>query len=150
MATVVPTISNQFHSLDDVGWYASAYLLTSCASQLLWGRFYTFYSTKTIFLVAVGIFEVGSAICGGAPNSVTFIIGRAVAGIGSAGIFSGSTVILTHIIPLEKRPIYVGLMSSMFGLSSAVGPLMGGAFADHVSWRWCFYIKYVLTSASQL
>lgn len=145
IATAVPRISDQFHSLDDVSWYASAYLLTSCATQLMWGRIYTFYSTKTLFLVAVGIFEVGSAVCGGAPNSTVFIVGRALAGIGSAGIFSGSTVILTHIVPLRKRPIYVGLMGSMFGISSVVGPLMGGAFTDHVTWRWCFYIKYVPT-----
>jgi MFS family permease len=74
------------------------------------------------------IFEVRSALCQGAQNSTAFIIGRAIAGIGSAGIFSGSTVIIAHIVPLRKRPIYVGLMGSMFGISSVIGPLMGGAF----------------------
>lgn len=141
IATAVPHITNQFHSLNDVSWYASAYLLTSAATQLLWGRIYTFYSTKAIFLAAIVIFETGSALCGGAPNSVAFIVGRAIAGMGSAGIFSGLTIIITHIVPLRKRPIYVGLMGSMFGISSVVGPLLGGAFTDNVSWRWCFYIK---------
>ncbi|KAK2616917.1 hypothetical protein QQS21_000005 [Conoideocrella luteorostrata] len=141
IATAVPRITTDFHSLDHIIWYASAYLITSCGTQLLWGRIFTFYSTKMVFLAAIVVFEVGSVICGAAPTSVAFIIGRAIAGMGSAGIFSGSTVILTHILPLQKRPMYVGLMGSMFGISSVVGPLMGGAFTDRATWRWCFYIN---------
>jgi MFS family permease len=113
-------------------------------TQLAWGRIYTFYSTKPIFLAAIAIFEVGSAICGAAPSSIVFIIGRAVAGVGSAGIFSGSSIVLVQIVPLAKRPLYIGLLGAMFGISSVIGPLMGGVFTDKVSWRWCFYIKYVI------
>jgi MFS family permease len=74
----------------DIGWYGSAYLLSHCAFQLLFGKLYSFWSVKFTFLSSVVLFEVGSAVCGVAPNSVVFIIGRAIAGIGGAGIFSGA------------------------------------------------------------
>lgn len=75
--------------MTDIGWYGSAYLLTNCSFQLSFGKLYSFYSVKGVFLVSIGLFEIGSAICGAAPNSVAFIVGRAIAGLGSAGIFSG-------------------------------------------------------------
>ncbi|KAK0702544.1 major facilitator superfamily domain-containing protein [Apiosordaria backusii] len=141
IATAIPKITDQFQSLPDVGWYASAYLLTTAALQLLFGRFYTFFSIKWVYLIAIFIFEVGSLICALANNSVTLIIGRAVAGVGAAGIFSGALTILAYSVPLAKRPIYTGAIGSMYGLASISGPLMGGAFTDHVTWRWCFYIN---------
>ena len=86
-----------------------------CSFQLLYGKIYTYFSIKYCFLGAIGMFELGSLICGVAPNSVTLIVGRAVAGIGCAGIFSGSLIILGMSVPLEKRPIYMGLIGAMFG-----------------------------------
>ena len=94
-----------------------------------------------IYLIAIGIFELGSLICGVANNSVTLIVGRAIAGVGSAAIFSGALIILAYSVPLEKRPLYSGMIGSMYGIASVSGPLLGGAFTDKVTWRWCFYIN---------
>lgn len=118
IATAIPRITDQFHSLGDIGWYASAYLLTACSFQLLLGRVYTFYNPKWVYLAAIAIFEIGSIICGAATNSTTFIIGRAVAGLGSAGLFSGAIILMVHTIPLHKRPAYVGSLGMVFGVAS--------------------------------
>jgi MFS family permease len=143
IATALPRITDQFHSLDDTGWYASAYLLTTCAFQLIFGKLYTFYSIKWTYLSALFIFELGSLICGVAPSSIALIVGRAVAGLGSAGIFSGAILIVAHTVPLRQRPTYTGLIGGMYGIASVAGPLMGGAFTDNpkLTWRWCFYIN---------
>ena len=108
IATAIPKITDHFKSLGDVGWYGSAYLLTTCALQLFFGKLYTFYSIKSVYLVSIVIFEIGSAVCGAAPSSSALIVGRAVAGIGSAGVFSGALIIIAYTVPLVKRPIYTG------------------------------------------
>lgn len=135
IATAIPAITDHFNSLGDVGWYASAYLLTMSAFQLLIGRIYTFYSTKWVYITSIGIFELGSLVCGAAPSSVAFIIGRAIAGIGSAGIFAGAIVVIVDLVPLEKRPAWTGAFGAVFAVASVAGPLLGGVFTTNVSWR---------------
>lgn len=85
IATAVPSITNTFTSIADIGWYGSAYMLTCAIFMPLFGPIYRFYDVKTVFMCSVGVFEVGSAVCGAAPTSAGFIVGRAVAGIGAAG-----------------------------------------------------------------
>ncbi|KAL9619446.1 MAG: hypothetical protein Q9160_005957 [Pyrenula sp. 1 TL-2023] len=120
IATATPRITDSFHSIDDIGWYGSAYLMTGAAFQLLWGRIYTFWPQKTCFLSAIAIFELGSLLCGVAPNSTAFIIGRAVAGAGSSGIFGGALSVMIHLVPLQKRPLFAGFGGAIFGVAAAV------------------------------
>ncbi|KAK4504441.1 hypothetical protein PRZ48_005357 [Zasmidium cellare] len=129
VATTIPTITDEFHSSDDVLWYSGAYLMASCATQLLWGRVCTFYKLRYLTVVAAALFIIGSAICGSAPNSLALIIGRAVAGMGQAAIFTCSTVIIVLIVPLRKRPLYASISTMLLGIASILGPLIGLAIA---------------------
>ncbi|RMZ68861.1 HC-toxin efflux carrier TOXA [Pyrenophora seminiperda CCB06] len=132
IATAIPKITTYFNSLDDVGWYGSSYLLTTTSLQPSFGRIYTYFDVKYTYLIALVIFEVGSVICAAATSSPMFIIGRAVAGAGAAALYSGGMTIIGFSVPLRKRAIYIAALSSMFGIASVVGPILGGAFTDRL------------------
>ncbi|CAD6453181.1 ee15b6a1-b598-414d-8cee-392906f72b0a [Sclerotinia trifoliorum] len=116
ITTALPYISGEFQSFADLGWYGSAYLLTACAFQPFYGKILTSFSIKWLYIAANITFEIGSLICGIAPNSLTLIIGRAIAGIGSAGILTGSFVVVAHSVPMPKRPVFTAAVGLMFGL----------------------------------
>lgn len=130
-----------FDSLDDVGWYGSSYLLTTTSLQPSFGKVYSYFNVKWCYIVAIAVFELGSIVCAVAQDSVTLIVGRAIAGAGAAGLFSGGMNIIGFAVPLRKRPFYIAMLSSMFGISSVVGPLLGGVLTDRASWRYCFWIN---------
>ncbi|KAF7936262.1 uncharacterized protein EAE98_002481 [Botrytis deweyae] len=144
IATAVPKISDDFHALGDVGWWTSAYLLTTATFQLFYGKMYSLAPVKYVYLGALLVFNIGSLICATAPNSIALILGRAIAGVGAAGLMSGAVLILAQSAPLEKRAGLLGLVTGMFGLASVAGPFIGGALADKSTWRWCFAINLPL------
>ncbi|KKZ63066.1 hypothetical protein EMCG_02567 [[Emmonsia] crescens] len=141
VATAVPSITDHFHTVADVGWYSSAFRLCVCAFQFLFGKAYTLFSVKRLFLLANAISIAGSLLCGAATTSTMLVVGRAVAGLGSAGLFSGCFVILVQSIPLRRRPMFVGVMGGIEGVATLAAPLLGGALTQSLGWRWCFYIS---------
>lgn len=139
VATAVPSITEDFHTIADVGWYSTAFRLCTCAFQFGFAKLYKHFSIKIIFLLSNTIFLVGSLLCAIAATSTMFIVGRAVTGLGFSGGLAGCFAVITHIIPLNKRPAFAGLIACVESLAIISAPIVGGALTQSLGWRWCFW-----------
>jgi EmrB/QacA subfamily drug resistance transporter len=141
VSTALPTIVSDLGGLEHLSWVVTAYLLASTAATPLWGKLGDQYGRKKLFQIAIVIFLVSSALCGMAQNMPQLIGFRALQGLGGGGLMVLSMAIVGDIVPPRDRGRYQGLFGAVFGATSVLGPLLGGLFTEHLSWRWVFYVN---------
>lgn len=141
VSTALPTIVSELGGMEHLSWVVTAYLLAATAATPLWGKLGDQYGRKKLFQLAIVIFLVSSALCGMAQNMPQLIGFRALQGIGGGGLMVLSMAIVGDIVSPRERGKYQGLFGAVFGATSVLGPLLGGLFTEHLSWRWVFYVN---------
>ncbi|KAI0127010.1 major facilitator superfamily-domain-containing protein [Xylariales sp. AK1849] len=140
LSTVIPTLTNYFGTIDDVSWYGTAYVIAVCVFLPLVGRIFTIFRDKHVYLFFMGIFLIGSIICAVAKTRSVFILGRAVNGVGSAGLFTGALLVVRAACTPTARPVVTSVVMALIPVGSITGPLIAGALTSRVGWRWCFWM----------
>jgi EmrB/QacA subfamily drug resistance transporter len=141
VATALPTIVRDLGGLDQLSWVVTAYLLGATVSMPLWGRASDLYGRKNLFLAAIVVFLAGSALSGAAQTLGQLVGFRALQGLGAGGLMTLAMAIVGDIVAPRERGRYQGYIQLVFVVASVAGPLLGGLFADHASWRWVFYVN---------
>jgi hypothetical protein len=142
VADIQPAIIETFGDVDRLPWLSVGFLLGAASTNLIWGKLYSQFNGKWMYCGCVLFFEVGSAICGGANNMTTLIIGRALCGVSGSGMYVGVMTLLSVTTTIQERPMYVGSTGLMWGIGTVLGPIIGGAFTQSsAGWRWAFYIN---------